>query len=196
MTDAIYPPVGDVADLEKWLGDMSQGNADEALLTRLLKAASQDLQSAVGRDMTQVTTQTEYRVVPYSHRIALRVPPVVSLTSVSFVPASLTDTAQLPLTVSSTPNEAAAYVLEGILYVPRAVREGSKLAIVYQGGFSQVPDDFYQAVIELAGLRYKDRKHIGEESKSLGGETVHYNTKEWNNFIKGIVSRYRPKVYS
>ncbi len=195
MGESVYPSLGQVSDLEEYLGS-STPNA-EGLLQRLLDAASQDLQSDVGRQMAGIVDYSETRVVPASRIISLRNPPVESLTSVALVPSGTYPTLNTqPINVSATPNEAYAYILDNQLHLPWAVPVGLKVTISYTGGFSVVPADFYQAVLELAALRFKARSHIGEDGKTLAGETVHYNfSKKRNDFIKDIVQRYRVKVY-
>lgn len=195
MGDVIYPAIGTVDDLEAWIPDLPSGNKDEPLLTNLLLASSQALQDAVGRSMSGVMSYTEVRTLPLSHRFSLRIQPAVSLTSVAFVPTDITGYSP-PITVSPTPNDSYAYLLDGQVMVPRWVSQKSRLVVTYTAGFTSTPQDFYQAILELAALRYKDRTHIGQNSKTINGETVAYETKQWNNFIRSVVARYQVKVYS
>ncbi len=188
--------MGQVTDLEAWLG-MQPGNTDEGLLTRLLAASSQDLQIAVGVSMGAVVDLTEYRILPSSHQVALRHGPATALTSMSVVPsANALGSVLTVIPVSATPSASYAYLLEGRVVVPNRYSQGTQLEIVYKAGYATPPADFLQAVLELAGLRYKERGRIGEHSRSIRGETVSYNTKRWNNFIEGVILHYKNRVYS
>lgn len=199
MGSTIYPSIGELADLKSWLGGPT-ATTDDALLTTLLGAASQDLQSAVSRNMAGVpTSYTEYYTVPISQQVVLRQQPVTELTSVQIVsgygwPRASQHT--LNIQVSATPQSGYAYMIENLLCLPPVLRPNTRIQVVYTAGFDAIPTDFYQAVLELAGLRYRARNRIGENSKNLGGEVVAYNTKRWNNFIEDIVCRYRLRSFS
>lgn len=59
------------------------------------------------------------------------------------------------------------------LYTFAAADEGQSVELVY----GYVPEDLAQVCIELVALRYRGRKHIGESSVSVGGESVSFNNE-------------------
>lgn len=60
--------------------------------------------------------------------------------------------------------------------------------------YSYTPQEIEQAVIELVALRYRERSRIGENSKSVGGEVVSYNVKDFPDSVKTILNNYRRVV--
>ncbi|MGH9608072.1 MAG: hypothetical protein ACRD34_00225 [Bryobacteraceae bacterium] len=202
MGDTLYPSIGTVKDLEAWLNNLTPGNVDETsgLLQRLLDTASQDLQDAVGRIMLGVgknpyPSYTEYRKLPASRTITLRQQPAQVLTSIALVPFGMDTIEFSPLIISATPNNAYVYLDDNKVYVPFTYSVRLKFQIIYTAGFTTTPADFYQAVIELAGLKYTERKRIGKKSDSIQGEAVVYDTLKWSESILGVVSRYTVRVY-
>jgi hypothetical protein len=67
---------------------------------------------------------------------------------------------------------------------------GSQIAITY--GYT--PEEIEQAAIELVSLRYRERSRIGENSKSIGGETVSFNVKDFPDSVKTILENYKRVV--
>lgn len=60
--------------------------------------------------------------------------------------------------------------------------------------YSYTPQEIEQAVIELVAVRYRERSRIGENSKSIGGEVVSYNVKDFPDSVKTILNNYRRVV--
>jgi hypothetical protein len=63
--------------------------------------------------------------------------------------------------------------------------------VEYTAGYDSIPADITQACIELTALRYRERTRIGENSKSLAGEVVSFNTKAMTDSILESLNRYR-----
>jgi hypothetical protein len=176
-----------LADVKSWLqtGQNAFPTTDDALLTRLITSASQYIQTWLNRqiamaDYLEVRDGTggqglQFACFPVSAVLSLAidgqaVPPAISSnkTGYSFSPTQLT---------------VCGY---------RFNRGAQNVIISYTAGFSTTPPDVAQACIELVALRYRERTHIGEVSRALGGaETVSYVQKDMSDSIKTLLQQYR-----
>lgn len=198
----IYSSLGTIADLESWLG-LPAGNTDEAQLTRLLSAASQDLQDACGSDMSAGPhSYTENYRVPFQRKIALRQTPVSSLTAVTPIagvdgigPSAFTG---ITISVSAQPQDGYAYMMDDVLCLPEQAFKNMIVSVQYQAGYATTPADFLQAVYEVAGQRYRNKQRIGEKNKSINGEVVGFTgeTARWSAYVESVVRRYSSKVFT
>lgn len=74
-------------------------------------------------------------------------------------------------------------------------RGRSNVQVAYTAGYATPPPAVAQAVIELAGERYRARDRIGMASKTLGGqETTSFSQADMNATIKALLSSYRRLV--
>lgn len=64
----------------------------------------------------------------------------------------------------------------------------------YNAGYAEVPADIEQACLEIAALRYKERERIGQQSKSLAGETVSFYLQALSPTAKAALNQYRSVV--
>jgi len=92
--------------------------------------------------------------------------------------------------VSGTPS-ASQYSISQVsgdwTYTFAAADAGKAIAITY----AYTPQEIEQACIEIVSLRYRERSRIGENSKSIGGETVSYTVKDFPDSVKTILNNYR-----
>jgi hypothetical protein len=72
-------------------------------------------------------------------------------------------------------------------YTFAAADIGVVMTIVY----SYAPRDLEQAVIELLGMRYREKDRIGHVSKAIGAETVMFSVKDMPDSVKTILNEYR-----
>lgn len=72
-------------------------------------------------------------------------------------------------------------------YTFAAADAGKAILLTYM----YTPPEIEQACIELISLRYRERSRIGENSKSIGGETVSFNVKDFPEGVKTILNNYR-----
>src|SRR5437588_243516 len=169
-------PFGDLttlADVKSWLqtGQDAFPDTDDALLSRLVTAASRFIESWLGRQVAPSDWQ-EVRDGSGGQRLAFANTPVTAMLSLAI------DGLAIPPAPSgggfgaayvSTPTELA---LRGYVFTRRA----QNVSVTYTAGFATTPPDLAQACIELVALRYLERTHIGEVSRALGGtETVTYS---------------------
>jgi hypothetical protein len=177
-----------LADVKGWLqtGQAAFPATDDALLTRLVAAASQYIQTWLGRQIASAD-YLEIRDGTGGHRLQFACFPV---------------TAMLSLTIDGqvVPVAAASFNAAGCRFSPtqlsvrgyRFNRAAQNVVIAYTAGYSTTPPEVAQACIELVSLRYRERTRIGEISRSLGGaETVAYAQKDMSDAIKTLLQQYR-----
>jgi hypothetical protein len=176
-------------DVKAWLqtGQNAFPNTDDALLARLITAASQFIQSWLNRQIASSDWQ-EVRDGTGGQRLAFANTPVSAVLSLSID----------GIDIQSAPSDGgfgAGYVfsptelaLRGYVFTRRA----QNVIVTYTAGFAATPPDIAQATIELVSQRYLERTHIGEVSRALGGaETVSYSQQDMSNDVKLLLSQYR-----
>jgi hypothetical protein len=207
-----------LADVRAWLqtGPQPYPATDDALLSRLITAASQFVQSWLNRPVLSGDWQ-EVRDGPgnftdeVSFVCAVQPVTAVLLVVVDGLTIPPDPTGYLPNFVPAAPgNISPSFLtptssLAGYVYTPSAIsvrgywvpRKRASVLLRYTAGFAAVPFDIAQATIELVGRKYRERTRIGERSKHLGGaETVSYETttfslRDMASDIQLLLQQYR-----
>lgn len=92
--------------------------------------------------------------------------------------------------VSNNPS-AGQYTVNNGIYGFAAADAGANLLISY----SYIPADIEHACIEIVGERYRYKNHIGEVSKTLGGQgSVSFSQKDMPDFVRTLLQPYRRVV--
>jgi hypothetical protein len=194
-----------LGDVKSWLqtGQNAFPTTDDALLTRLITAASQLIQTWLNR---QITSQDwiETRdglgnlLGPSDVRYQFAAFPVTAVSRVvvdGIVIPAIPTPAQ-----SATAAVGAMAAQSGYLFTPTQLvirgyavpRKAGCVSVQYTAGYAVPPADLSQACIELVALRYRERGRIGEITKSIGGgQTVSYSQKDMSDSIKSLVQQYR-----
>jgi Phage gp6-like head-tail connector protein len=176
-----------LADVKAWLqtGQAAFPATDDALLTRLITAASQYIQSWLNRQIT-LTDYLETRDGTGGHRLQFACFPVSAVLSLTI------DGQPVPLALSIA---AAGYSFSPTQLSVRGYtfnRGAQNVVVAYTSGYSTTPPEVAQACIELVALRYLERTRIGEVSRSLAGAgTVAYSQKDMSDAIKTLLQQYR-----
>ena len=179
-----------LADVKAWLqtGQSAFPITDDGMLTRLITAASQYIQSWLSRSIA-LADYIEARDGTGGESLQFGCFPVTEVKSLTI------DGQEVPQAAAS---EAAGYVFSPTQLSVRGYRFNrgvQNIAVAYTAGYREVPPDISQACIELVALRYRERTRIGEVSKSLGGaETVTYAQKDMSDAIKTLLQQYRAVV--
>jgi hypothetical protein len=175
-----------LADVKGWLqtGQAAFPATDDALLTRLIGAASQYIQTWLNRQIASAD-YLEIRDGTGGHRLQFACFPVTAVLSLIIdgraVPPATSINAGYRF--SSTQASVRGYKFN---------RGAQNVVISYTAGYSTTPPEIAQACIELVSLRYRERTRIGEISRSLGGaETVAYVQKDMSDGIKTLLQQYR-----
>jgi hypothetical protein len=177
-----------LADVKGWLqtGQAAFPATDDALLTRLVAAASQYIQTWLGRQIG-LADYLEMRDGTGGHRLQFACFPVTAVLSLTI------DGQVVPVAAASF--NAAGYRFSSTQLSVRGYRfnrGAQNVVIAYTAGYSTTPPEVAQACIELVSLRYRERTRIGEISRSLGGaETVAYAQKDMSDAIKTLLQQYR-----
>ena len=182
-----YGDLTTLADVKAWLqtGQSAFPITDDALLTRLIGAASRFIESWLNRRILQ-SDYMEVRDGTGGHRLQFANFPVTAVISLTI------DDIVIP---ACTSTHTAGYVFSATQLAVRGYRftqRPQNVVVVYTAGYSIVPPEVSQACIELVAVRYRDRTRIGEVSRALGsGETAAYSQKDLSDPVKAMLQQYR-----
>ena len=194
-----------LGDVKSWLqtGQNAFPTTDDALLTRLITAASQFIQTWLNRQIASqdwIETRDGLGNVlgPSDVRYQFAAFPVTAVSRV------VVDGVLMP--AIPTPAQSGSLVVgtvaaqSGYLFTPTQLvirgyavpRKAGCVTLQYTAGYEVPPADLTQACIELVALRYRERSHIGEVTKAIGGgQTVSYSQKDMSDWIKTSIQQYR-----
>ncbi|WP_213308186.1 head-tail connector protein [Paraburkholderia sacchari] len=187
-----------LANAKQWL-NVTTAN-DDQLLTRLVSAASQFVQTWLNRTIASAS-YTEKHTGSGSNTLALPNYPITAVSSLSIrgVPiAASPDGVQ----VGYTFDDRFLYLIGNVGF--SAFPNGADgqfptwpplgVQVSYTAGYATTPLEIEQAVLELMGLKYADRTHFGQNSKSVGGEVVSFMTSDMPKGVVTILQNYRKVI--
>ena len=132
---------------------------DDTLFTRIVASASSYFEKQIGRTLsvssvTEVQDGTGGRVIVPSQY------PLVSVTSLKIDGETIS---------ASTGYGVDGYYLDGDVIRLRGsfacVGEGN-IELAYSAGYSTIPSDVVQAVLELSAIMYRERDRFGQQSRN------------------------------
>jgi hypothetical protein len=185
-------PYGDLTtlgDVKAWLqnGPNPFPDIDDALLSRLVTAASRHIETWIGRRVA-LADWREIRDGTGGQRLAFANWPVTAVISLTIDGLAIP-----PAPADGTPG--AGYIFtatELALFGYYFTRRSQNVAVTYTAGYAVPPPELAQACVELVCLKYRERGRIGEVSKALGGgETVSFTQKDLPDSVKTVLMRYR-----
>ena len=167
---------------KEWLAITASTN--DALLSRLISAASDYIETYLSRDIARTSYQS-YRDGHGGRRLMFRNYPVVSLAVLKIGGVSI------PPSVNGSPGfvhtETSVTLVGGYAFESGA----SNVYLEYVAGYDPVPSEIEQACIDLVSLRYRERDRIGLTSKSLAGESITFNTREFSDAVGSTLVQYK-----
>jgi Phage gp6-like head-tail connector protein len=206
-----------LGDVKAWLNLTT--SADDALLSRLITAASQYIQQWLNRpiplaDYVETRDGLSGALGPRESRFAFGVQPcqavsVVIVDGVTIPPVPIpglvaagsgaamgagTPPAPPGQAVSSFYTQSAGYLFTLSELVIRGYpvpRKAGCVFMQYTAGYAATPPDLAQACIELVAQRYRARGRIGEVSRRIGPEAAQYSQLDMPTAIKTLIQRYR-----
>lgn len=194
-----------LGDVKSWLqtGQNAFPATDDALLTRLITAASQFIQTWLNRqiasqDWIETRDGLGNAFGPSEMRYQFAAFPVTAVNRVvvdGVVIPAIPPSIQSSSVVVGTFAAQAGYLFTPTQLVIRGYavpRKAGCVTLQYTAGYAVTPADLAQACIELVALRYRERSHIGEVTKAIGGgQTVSYSQKDMSDWIKTSIQQYR-----
>jgi hypothetical protein len=177
-----------LANVKAYLSPPLTTTADDALLTRLVTAASQFIQSWLNRAIAS-TSYTETRNGTGGTRLFLRKRPVTAVAALTIDGVAIAPSAPPPLGAGYLFDDSSVYLI-GHCFAKGA----QNVTVQYTAGFAATPPEIEQACIALVALRYKERDRIGQASKNLGGETVSFQQNDMPADVATILDQYRNVV--
>ena len=180
------PDLTTLDNVKAWLPDFASVTAYDALLSRLITAASNAVCVWTGRRAFDVESYSELYDGRSRPWITLRQWPALEVTSV-FVSAHYS-----PLPCLLEPPVSGGGAQKLTLADGRFPYGVSNVTVSYTAGYAATPPDVEQAVIELVGERFRARERIGLTAKTLGGqETTGFSAKPFNDTVAALLQPYR-----
>jgi hypothetical protein len=179
-----------LAKVKRYLGPEAEDtiSADD-ILTDLIASSSAWVENRIGRSLSEAA-YTETRDGNGDTRMILEHYPVADSPELTLT----VDGETLPkrTTVDGdgwvlTESEIGVLDLVGYLFTVGV----DNVVISYTAGYATVPADIEQACIEHVALRYSDRKRIGVDSMSAGGESAQFSNVGALAYIEGVLDSYR-----
>lgn len=187
-----YGDLTTLSDVKAWLqtGQSAFPPTDDGLLTRLIAAASQYMQTWLNRRIAQAD-YLEVRDGTGGQRLQFACFPVSIVLSLTIDGIAIPP-APPPLPSTGT---TAGYVFSATQLAVRGysfTRQIQNVVFTYTAGYPSVPPEIAQSCIELVALRYRERTRIGEVARSVGGgETASYSQKDMSPAIMTLLQQYR-----
>ncbi|MFI0846432.1 hypothetical protein [Mesorhizobium sp. IMUNJ 23232] len=148
------PDAIELADVKAALAII--GNADDALLSRLIDSAQASLDGAEGRLARCLSVQTwqlGFGGFPLGGPISIPLPPLISINGISYVDGN------------GDAKEFEDFTVDGIGSTDKAVLNatgrwpyGTNVIIEFTCGFGELPEDLRDALIAIVGSRYAWRE--------------------------------------
>jgi hypothetical protein len=177
-----------LADVKGWIGT-SVGTTDDALLSRLITAASVTMQQWMNRTIPSAS-YSETRNGQNTRSIRLSNYPVTAVSSV------IVDGFSIPVAAGNLAQYAGYGFDQFNIYLSsyRFTKGLQNVTLAYTAGYAAVPIELSQACISLVVMRYKERDHIGLASKSMAGETTAYTVTDFPKTTLAMMNNYRKVV--
>lgn len=172
-----------LADVKAYDSSIS-GVSSDPLLERLITAASMFAATYCGRAFHSATYEEVYEGTG-TYRLLLRNSPVTAVSAVSVNGHAWTLT-----TLGTQPGyqfDKDGLYATGCYAFPRAVRN---VIVSYTAGYTTIPFDLAQAVIELVVLKYRRRDKLDIQARMIAQETISYNSNDMTKSTKAVFDKY------
>ena len=159
--------------------------ANDTVLSKLITAISSYVPQAINCNILSAA-YSEYYVGNGKDRMLMRQRPITAVASVAWLGNSITTQGDLILGTTGVATDGRAVIL-----VNGCFPQGQDIRINYTAGYATVPADMSLAVAGLVAEEYARRMHVGEVSRSQGGQvTTSFDTKAMHAMIKSRLMNY------
>jgi hypothetical protein len=176
-----------VSRVKQLPGIPNTSTTDDPLLEGLVKAVSQAIRALCKQDFDAQQYNELYAGTGNTNMVLYN-RPVTAVASVALgyygTPSGTTTLAQGTDYVF-TPT---GITLLGGNLLPRGP---ATVQVVYTAGYFNYPEDLVDACARTVALRYKQALRLGQKSKSMGGETVTFDTDAWPSDVMATLENYK-----
>lgn len=156
---------------------------DDPLIQRLITSASETMRREMG-DIFNAADYSEVYDGTGTGLLFLRHKPIIAVASVQFGPP--TSRVSLVVNVDYIVNSYGIRFLAG-----RSVKGIANYAVSYSAGYAAIPSDISEKTAKIAALRYKEAERLGQTSKTLAGETITFDTKDFPADVMATIEQYK-----
>jgi hypothetical protein len=175
-----------IADVETWLG-LPSGNADEALLVRLIGAVSAAAESWCGRGFG-VQAWSETRDGSGGRRLSFANPPVTAVTGIWIDGRAIAAS-------SGAPQPGYLWSITALTLIGwRFTRGRSNVVLAYEAGYPTIPADLEQAALEWIAHLYRAKDRVGLTAETLAGQATPFLVKDMPPGVAALLAPYRSMV--
>lgn len=179
-----------LTNVKQWLG-LTTAGAD-AQLSRLITAVSADFQRLANRpDLLQANYTGEVQTGDGGRRLVPYHWPIASVTSLTVA----------GVTVAVSPDKVASgYYFDAdidpernraLYLVGSTFKDGQPVVLTYSAGYTVVPGDVEQAVIDWVAYRFKGAPNTGtQQRRSAEGESVQVEQTDMPPHVQQVIDRY------
>jgi len=161
---------------------INTGSSNDVLLQQLLTSASVAIESYCSRDFI---SKAYVQTFDGTGGKALVLPnfPIAAVASVTI------DGLAIPAASNFT--SPGYYFNENMIMLNGYVftKNWGNVVISYTAGYTVIPDDLIQACCGTVQYWLNDRQRGGETSRSMGGQTINYSTKDMPDWVKTILDQ-------
>lgn len=158
-----------IDQLKEYFGDTS--DKDDALLTRIIAAASDQIENYCGRTFESTNYTSEMYDGTGNKTLVLRHFPIIGTPTVLEYGNALTVGTD-PVTspdVLVYP-DLGHLVRQWFYWIPRR----NWYSVTYTAGFASVPGIIVQACLDISALMLREKERIGQSGKTVAGQQVSY----------------------
>jgi hypothetical protein len=181
-----------LADVKSWSGIGGTGTAADAIVARLITAASAFISKATGRSFSGVSAQSEIRDGSGGDLLVLANSPVISVQSLAV--------GAVPIPAQVADGQAGYFLVdqESLALVGYTFGRGKRnVRVSYTAGYVATPADVTQACITLVEVMYRLGTRdpmVKSEATPASGMVTAFEMKDVPAFVQSVIDKYKRVV--
>lgn len=173
-------------EVKLWLSIDSANTNNDTLLTSLISSASSWVENWVNRTLSSATYSERYNGTG-NYSMMVKNYPITAISSMTVNGVA----------VSASDGISVGYLFDNntIIMIGNKISKGiQNVTVSYTAGYTTIPQDIKQVVIELVGYKFKEMTRIGLESKTISGEVTTFSLKDLKEHNKNLLNNYNKVI--